>query len=98
MTTLYVTEYKQMGHAQGNLAQLPQEPAVAEQAVTFTTTTASSAFNAETTYVCLRSSGDCHVVFDDAPTATTGSRKLSANTEYYFGVRRGDKVAAVDAA
>ena len=101
MANMYITEYSHMGHDGGNvgggaLAQIPKEPAVAEQKVAFTTTTASAAFNLDTRIVCIMLDAAGHVKFGSSTvTATTSSRLLTADTEYYFGVNPGAYVAAV---
>jgi hypothetical protein len=96
MANMYITEYKDMGYA-GDGLQIPQEPDVADQKVTFTTSTASAAFNAATRYVMIRLDAAGHVKFGTGPTATTSNRPLTADVEYYFGVASGSKVAAVTA-
>ena len=101
MATLFVTEFQHASAAGPGNTPMPmamQEP-LAEQAVSFTTTTASSAFNAATRFVRLYSTADCHIAFGTAPTATTGKMKLKADSAEYFAVQPGAsiKVAAVTA-
>ena len=103
MASMYISEYSHMGHDGGNigggaLAQLPQEPSAATQKVTFTTTVASAAFNAETRIICVRLDASGHVSFGNSSVAATTSHKpLTAGTDYYFGVKPGDYIAAVTA-
>jgi hypothetical protein len=98
MPTLWIAEYDMLSNdGVGNALPIPREPAIAEQTVTFTTTVASAAFNAKTTYVRLIADADCHLHFDDAPVATTAKQFVPANTEVFRRVRAGDKVAAVAA-
>lgn len=98
MAVLHVTEYSDFGVVTGRGLDLAiaVEPAVADQAVTFTTSTASAAFNAATKFVRLLSTIDCHVVFGAAPTATAAKQKIVAGTEYWRSVVPGQKVAAYD--
>jgi hypothetical protein len=97
MATLWVTEFAEIPMVQGVPTPVAVEPAVAEQAVTFTTTTASSAFNGSTRYVRIISSADCHVRFGLAPTATTSTAKLLAGVAEWRAVTPLHKVAAVTA-
>lgn len=98
MANLYITEYSNLG-LNGN-APIPQEPAVTGQNVSFTTSTASAAFNERTRFVRLVASADCYVKFGTGPTATTSDQFLSAEMEYFRGVPEGKayKVAAVASA
>ena len=98
MADLYVTEYSNL--ALNGHAPIPQEPAIAQQKVTFTTTTASAAFNERTRFVRIVASADAYVTFATSPTATTSDQFLSAEMEYFRGVPEGKafKVAAVAAA
>lgn len=97
MASLSITEYSNLG-LNGN-APIPQEPAITGQNVSFTTTTASAAFNERTRFVRLVASADCYVKFGASPTATTSDQFLSAELEYFRGVPEGKacKVAAVAA-
>jgi len=95
MAILYISEFRgpsSIGTAR--VAPLPQ-PALADQAVTFTTTTQSAAFNVNTHIVSLCSDTVCHIVFGDNPTATTTNFLLPASTIVSFSVIPGQKVAAV---
>lgn len=94
MATLYVTEY--LGaRAPGPIA--PADP-LAEQTVTYTTSAASSAFNASTTVVRLVSKTDAYIAFGTNPTATASSMLLPAGVVEYFRVEQSSsyKVAAYD--
>ena len=92
MAKLWITEFDAMPQA-----PLGKLPPVAEQVVTFTTTTQSSALNANTRFVRVMSDADCHIVSAANPTATTSGMKLSAGVAEYFGVIAGNKLAAVTA-
>lgn len=101
MATLYVTEFAfaDIAVPEHGAAPVALQPPSAEQTVTFTTTTQSSAFAATTRIVRLYSSADCHVLFGTNPTATTSKMKLKADSPEYFAVPVGEsyKVAAVTA-
>ena len=93
MAALYVTEY----------AWTPQRglfgmkmPPIAEQKVSYTTTTASSAFNSLTTMVRVTADADAHLEFGSSPTATAANMLLPSGHVEYFEVTPGDKVAAYD--
>jgi hypothetical protein len=105
MATLYVSEYASLAQAVvggASFPQVPMQPALAEQAFVFTTTTQSAAFNAQTTVVRLHTDAICGVTFGTNPTATVagagvGSSRMAANQTEYHAVPKGRafKVAAV---
>lgn len=98
MAVMYITEFASAGRARNNLLQLANcGDIVAQQAVTFTTSTASSAFNARTEYVRIYLSAAGHIDFGASPTATTSELPMAATTPEYFAVVAGEKVAAVTA-
>ena len=98
MAVLYITEYEDLARdSQGNILMMGKEPAVATQAVTFTTTTASAAFSGQTNFVHLTADAACHIAFALSPTATTSNTKRQADFSEFFGVRPSLKVAAVTA-
>ena len=101
MSVLYITQYENLAvDGKGNIIPVGQEPAIATQALTFSTSAPSAAFNSRTRFVRLTSDGECHLQFALAPTATTSHPQLLADTPEYFGVGEGGglKVAAVNAA
>ncbi len=99
MTTLYISEYTELGSdGNGNAMLMGKEPSVTTQTVSFTTATASSAFNKATRIIRVISSGNAHLSFGAAPTATTSHAKILANTPEFFEVVPGQKVSAVDGA
>lgn len=101
MAILYVSEYAELAkNSLGVAAQAPQEPALEQQAVTFTSgETDSAAFNANTKFIRVVSDTNCFVQFGATPTAADGddSTYLVANVEYFFGVTGGHKVSALSA-
>ncbi len=98
MATLYITEYETLAPIDhGIFAQCGYEDGgVTEQTVTYTTSTASTAFQDETRFVRVVADALAHVEFGSAPTATISNKPIQANVPEYFGVVGGQKVAAYD--
>lgn len=101
MAKAWITEYDVVGVKRDAttsrlLAQMPAEPAVTGQTVTFTTAQQSAAFNVSTRYVRIIADVDCHVLFGANPTADADDQKLIAGTEYFRAVEPGDKVSIYD--
>ena len=71
-------------------------PSFSSQLFSYTTSTASAAFAADTNIVRIISDADVFLEFGAAPTALATAIKLPANTVEYFAVNPGDKVAAYD--
>ena len=90
MAGVLITE----GVAGGYGAQV-MRPA-ATQAVTYTTSTQSTAFDDATRLVRVIADADVFLAFGAAPTATATAIKVPANTVEYFEVNAGDKVACYD--
>jgi hypothetical protein len=95
MSTAYVTELTALA-THVTSAQIAQMPPVAEQKVTFTTTTQSAAFNAATRLIRVHPTSICSIAIGANPTATTSTMRLAADAVEYFGVNAGDKIAFVD--
>lgn len=98
MATLWVTEFSGCAVVNNTLTPAPRVPPTAEQKVTFTTTTASAAFNSNTTLVRVIADADCHIEWGTDPTATTDNMKLEGDNEFWGVVPPGGtlKVAAYD--
>jgi len=60
-----------------------------------TSSAASSAFNAQTQVVMVTTTGACFVEFSAAPTATSASTYIVADTPYFFSALGSGKVAAI---
>jgi hypothetical protein len=71
-------------------------PSPATQAVTYTTSTQSTAFGANTNLIRVIADADVYLEFGLSPAATANSVRVLANTVEYFGVNPGDKVACYD--
>jgi hypothetical protein len=108
MATLWIREYAAIQHVAGHAefpnatdrpmspAPIPSEPGT-DQTVSFTTTTQSSAFAADTVMIRITSSAAFHYVVGANPTATTGGLRVPADVFVDIGVSPGDKIAAVTA-
>lgn len=88
--TCKVSEYANLVlDENGRQVPVPEEPSLASQNITYTTTTASSAFNARTRFVRIVCDAKAHFVFGSAPTSTAAAPYLATDTAEYFGVPRG---------
>lgn len=97
MATLLIAEFPgyRLGRTQQPVVTLP---ALADQAVTFTTTTQSAALSGSTCLVRLVASAACHIAVGTNPTATTSNAvKLAADSPEYFEVKPGHIIAVVAA-
>jgi hypothetical protein len=100
MATLYITEHaSQVRDAAGYLVQgTPAYPALAEQTVAISASSAASAtLNASTTIVELVSDVVCSIAVAATPTATATNRRLPANVPVQIGVpaNSGFKIAVI---
>lgn len=93
MATLWIREYDN-----SSALPVPVEPGIADQAVTFTTTTQSAAFASRTGLITIIADAAFHYVVGDSPTATTSNLKVPADTLVTMKVTAGQKIAAVTAA
>ena len=95
MATAYVTEYTGVGV--DGMMQAALTPPVANQTVTFTTSTqTSSAFNDLTKMVRVHAIDACFVQFGENPTATVASISMPAGHIEHFAVKKGHKAAFYD--
>lgn len=96
MAVISISEYGySFGQPRDNYA-IPSEPVVADQKVTYTSSTQSAAFNDSTKYIRMAPDATCFVLFGSSPTALATSQKLFGGQEYYRRVLAGDKVAIYD--
>lgn len=96
MSVMTVTEYAGLAYAQigGTVAQVPQEPPLAEQAIAITgSSTQTAAFNAATTIIRINIDGTAAaaVTIGTNPTAAVpsgglGSGRISANATEFRAV------------
>ena len=101
MAKLYITEYSGVVSASGIPGRSDEGLPVAlepgsDQVVTYTTSTASTAFDDDTNYIRVISDSVAHISFGASPSATVNSKFIPANAAEYFGVQPGDKIAAYD--
>lgn len=97
MANAYIREFARLSGAENGTPQAPMEPAVTSQTVSFTTTTQSAAFNDRTRFIWVRVDAAANYKAGDNPTATaTDYPQLQADTDYFFGVKPGDKIAFYD--
>jgi hypothetical protein len=89
--TCKVSEYSTMVNDDNNRpVPAAQEPAVATQNVTYTTSTASAAFNAKTRFVRIICDAKAHFKFStDGTNATAAMPYLPTDAAEYFSVPRG---------
>lgn len=96
MAKMWITESVDPRGAHG-LSGVIAMPPLAEQTVTFTTSTQSNAFNTATRLVRVQSDADCHVAVGADPTATTSGVPMTAGQAEYFAVTGGHKIAVIQA-
>lgn len=99
MATAYIREYADIAVTYGKYAQAGAEPALADQTVTTSGTSAqSAAFNANTQIIAISTPAAQAVCcsFGADPTALVTSLRLPANSLIFFGVKPGQKVALID--
>lgn len=102
MSTLWITEFSGAMLDGPIMTPVPIAPPVAEQTVTFTTSTLSAALNARTRLIRVIADAAFHLRIDGTatPTATTSHMKIPADTEQWIGVPAGAgtiKIAAINA-
>jgi hypothetical protein len=96
MATLHITEFSTLPRdANGNTLQIGKMPA-STQVVTYTTSTQSTAFAADTRYIRVISSAAAHLAFGTNPTATALDPWVPASTAEFFAVTPAHELAAYD--
>jgi hypothetical protein len=99
MATLYITEFSDQGISPaGGSAPVVAQPPVQEQTVTISgSSTQSSAFKNNTTFIRLHSDATCSVALGTNPVATTSKMRLVADSEIWFAVpeNKSYKVAVI---
>ena len=100
MAKIVITEYPGVGMLPGGVAtQAPIEPAIADQAVTYTTSTQSAVFNERTKLIRVVADAKAHINVSGNPTATANNRWVAANAPEFFWLGDGAaglKLAAYD--
>lgn len=98
MSTMYISEYTNLAFDErGNVIQAGLEPSEAIQQITFTATSgASAAFGANTRFIRVSCDASAFLKFGVAPTSVTATDlPVQSNTPEFFGVKSGQKIAAV---
>lgn len=91
-----IVEYGQAKlDASGRVLQLAG-PVIATQAVTYTTSTQSAAFNTLTRYVRIICTAKAHFTMSTNPTATANHPWVPADAAEYIGVLPADEIAFYD--
>jgi len=98
MSSLHITELSYVPEAPDGtplwIADMSQ--VLAQQVVTFTTSTASAAFNSNTRFIRVYSDAKVFLDFGAAPVATNEKIPVAADAPEYFAVNPGSKLAAYD--
>jgi len=96
---LYVDQYTDPGVFQGAPRPVVQAPSLVAtiRIANDTTNTVSAAFDDKTRIVRVHTDSICSIKFGTAPTATTSTTRLAANSTEYFGVPAGQsfKIAVI---
>ncbi len=100
MASLYIMEHTKPSTFQGGLMPVVRMPPLATQKLTISGSTApSAAFNAKTFMVAIHTDAICSIEFGAtagaSTAATSGSKRMAANTTEYFEVRPGDIVNVI---
>jgi hypothetical protein len=101
MATALIAEFSNTAILDGRGVPMALAPPVAQQEISYTTSAASAAFNANTRAIRIKMlDADGYVEFGDGhsdPTATTSSAiHMEAGDYEYFAVNPGTKVAIYD--
>ena len=92
MANLFIQEYREVMIIGGHAVPVGTEPAVTQQKVAYTTSTAATAFNGATRLIRVIASADAYIKVSPAATATAATANhmlVKANTPEYFGVAPG---------
>lgn len=101
---VYITEFTEIGSINawnpGGIVQVAVEPALAEQVMTSTgSSAASAAFNAATRFVEVYANGDSvNFKFGSAPTASASTNRLGDGERIWRQVTPGHKIAIITGA
>ena len=102
MAVLYISEFTYLGQAGPGVSQFPVAapltPPVAEQDVSIgSTSAASSAFNALTTFIMVNTDENCCLAFGTAPVAVITAHRMGANETRFYAVKPGEQIAVIAA-
>jgi hypothetical protein len=80
----------------GNVILTGMEPAIADLQVPIGATSVQSApFPDSTLLVRVHTDNTCRIAFGENPTANSATKRMSAGSTEFFGVRPGHKVAVI---
>ncbi len=100
MATLHVIEFERLAEdSTGREMAIAMEPPLVEQTVSYTTSTQSAAFSANTRFIYIQSDGaKAYFKTGPSPTATVGSNLLVADDGRFVGIPAGQsfKIACYD--
>ena len=98
MAILSITEYSDLAQdAMGRVIQVGYHPAVTVQTVTYTTSTAATAFNGKTKLIRVIADADAYINIQPTSIAATAtSTRIEANVAEYFGVHPGHVLQVYD--
>ena len=98
MALLDITEFRDLPiDGLGRMILCGKWPALTQQQVSYTTTTQSAAFGADTRFIRMHTDTACRVAFGDNPTATSASMRMAAGQTEFAAVPPGSKLAVVTA-
>lgn len=100
MALVTIREYADIAQTSNKVVQAPAEPGTDQSVTTSGTSAQSTAFGTDTTLVMVSTPPSQAVacVFGLNPTALVTSPRLPAGQVFFFGVRKGYKVAFIDVA
>lgn len=84
MAFIYISEFTALANVSG--CPVAMMPPVAEQRVAIGAETDSNAFNAATRYIRVQNDAICSIAIGTAPTASTSTLRLAADSTEYFAV------------
>jgi hypothetical protein len=87
MAKVYIAEFSDVAHLNG--CPIAMMPPLAEQTVAIGAEADSSAFNDSTRYIRVQNDAICSIAIGTAPTASTSTLRLPADSTEYFAVPRG---------
>lgn len=98
-TTIYVSEYTQLGYVGNSPTQLIQAPAgppLVEQHIQVgSNSVASAPFSSKTKFIRVVTDTTANLAFGTAPVAVTNAHLLPANAVVFYAVAPGSSIAVI---
>ncbi len=88
MAVVYISEFSALAKVTG--ANIAMMPPLAEQTVAIGAEADSAAFNAATRFIRVHNDAICSIAIGTAPTASTSTMRLPADSIEYFAVPKGE--------